>query len=119
MKILLSILLAAITLPVTGANAQTVATSPAVTVPVVPVAAPEREETTGTITDITPGRSIVLHTGTNAGEPVVFRFAPQVTYVDDDGKIVEAAGLRKNLRVRLSFIKVGGDNVIDKVTILQ
>ena len=119
MKILLSILLAAVAIAATGVNAQTGATSPAVTVPVIPVAPPEREETTGTITDITPGRSVVLHTGTNAGEPVVFRFAPQVTYVDDEGKIVEAAGLRKNLRVRLSFIKVSGDNVVDKVTILQ
>ena len=119
MKIRLSIFLAATSLALCDLNAQSVATSPAAVVPAIPAANAEREEATGTITDITPGRSIVLHTGTNAGEPVVFRFAPQVTYVDDDGKVVEAAGLRKNLRVRLSYVKTGGDNIIDKVTILQ
>ena len=81
--------------------------------------AAEREEATGTITDVTAERSLVLHTGTDAGEPVVFRFAPKVTYVDEDGRVIEAPGLRKNLRVRLSFVKTGGDNIIDKVTILQ
>ncbi len=91
------------------------------TIPAVPSVAPtaaQREEATGTITDFTPGKSLVLHTGVNAGEPVVFRFASEVTYVDNDGKIVEAAGLRKNLKVRVSYLKVGGDNVIDKVSIL-
>jgi len=85
----------------------------------VAVAAADREETTGTITDVTPERSLVLHTGMNAGEPLLFRFAPEVTYVDSDGKTVDAAGLRKNLRVRVSYLKAGGDNIIDKVTILQ
>jgi len=87
--------------------------------PAAAVAALAREEATGTITDITPGQSLVLHTGTNAGEPAVFRFAPEVAYVDSDGKRVEAAGLRKNLRVRVSYVKTGGDNIVDKVTILQ
>ena len=100
-------------------SAQTSAAAPIVTTPTARPTAPEREEATGTITDVTPERSLVLHTGTNAGEAVVFRFAPQVTYVDEDGKIVEAAGLRKNLRVRISYVKAGADNVIDKVTILQ
>jgi hypothetical protein len=100
-------------------NAQGSAGAPIVTTPTARPAAPEREEATGTITDVTPERSLVLHTGTNAGEPIVFRFAPQVTYVDEDGRVVEAAGLRKNLRVRVSYVKAGADNVIEKVTILQ
>lgn len=99
-------------------HAQTSSTAPAAS-PAVPVTAAVREEATGTITDVTAERSLVLHTGTDAGEPVVFRFAPKVTYVDEDGRVVEAPGLRKNLRVRLSFVKAGGDNIIDKVTILQ
>ena len=100
-------------------NAQGSAGAPIVTTPTARPTAAEREEATGTVTDVTPDRSLVLHTGTNAGEPVVFRFAPQVAYVDEDGKALEAAGLRKNLRVRVSFVKAGADNVIDKVTILQ
>ena len=93
--------------------------SPAATSPAAPATPGEREEAVGTITDITPERSLVLHTGTNAGESVVFRFASEVTYVDEDGKVVEAAGLRKNLRVRVSYLKQAGDNVVDKVTILE
>lgn len=118
MKIGILTLLAVASVFVSNANAQTSSTAPAASA-VVPATAAEREEATGTITDVTAERSLVLHTGTDAGEPVVFRFAPKVTYVDEDGRTVEAPGLRKNLRVRLSFIKAGGDNVIDKVTILQ
>ena len=102
-------------------NAQTrpVATAtPSPSASATPVTPAERKEAAGTISDVTPDRSLVLATDSDAGEPLVFRFATQVTYVDEDGKVIEAAGLRKNLRVRLSYVKAGGDNVIDKVTIL-
>ena len=118
MKKTLYALLCSTMLAAANLNAQTSPSAPAVTTPTATETA-EREEITGTITDVTPDRSLVLHTGTDAGEPVVFRFAPQVTYVDEDGKVVEAAGLRKNLRVRLSYLKTGGDNIIDKVTMLE
>lgn len=105
--------------PATHLNGQASGTGPSVTTPTARPAAAERDEAIGTITDVTPERSLVLHTGTSAGEPTVFRFAQQVTYVDEDGRVVEAAGLRKNLRVRISYVKAGADNVIEKVTILQ
>ena len=117
MKAALLTLLAISFVTLATSPAQTSAVSPRA--PAAPATPAEREETTGTITDITPERSLVLHTGTNAGESVVFRFASEVTYVDEDGKIVEAAGLRKNLRVRVSYLKQAGDNVVDKVTILE
>ena len=119
MKLTFVTLLGATLMALSHLDAQTSPAAPAATIPAVPVTAPEREEATGTISDVTAERSLVLHTGTNAGEPVVFRFAPKVTYVDDDGRIVEAAGLRKNLRVRLSYVKTGGVNIIDRVTILD
>ena len=118
MKTILFALLCSTVLASANLHAQTSPSAPAVTTPTARTTG-EREEVTGTITDVTPDRSLVLHTGTDAGEPVVFRFAPQVTYVDEDGRVVEAAGLRKNLRVRLSYVKAGPDNVIDKVTLLQ
>ena len=99
-------------------HAQTVSTVPPVKPPAVAPASVEREEVVGTITDVTPERALVLHTGTSAGEPLEFRFAQQVTYVDEDGRVIEAAGLRKNLRVRVAFVKSGADRVIEKVTIL-
>ena len=113
-------LLAITSLTLATVNAQTSSVAPpAATSPAAPATTAEREEAIGTITDLTPERSLVLHTGANAGESVMFLFAPEVTYVDEDGKVVEAAGLRKNLRVRVSYLKSGGDNVVDKVTILE
>ena len=73
-------------------------------------------ESTGTISQYTPGSALVLDTG--SGEPVQFKLSKNVTYADSDGKVIEAAGLSKNLRVRVHYIKVGGDNVVDKVTLL-
>lgn len=119
MKLALLTLFAGSLLVASNINAQTSATSPAPVVPTAPATAAEREETTGTITDVTPDRSLVLHTGTNAGEDRVFRFAPKVIYVDEDGRVVEAAGLRKNLRVRVSYVNSGADHIVDKVTILE
>jgi hypothetical protein len=72
-------------------------------------------ESTGTITEYTPGSALVLDTGT--GEPVQFKLSKNVIYADSDGKVIEAAGLRKNMKVRVHYIKVGGDNVVDKVTL--
>ena len=119
MKLLPVTLLGVALMALSHVHAQTSPATPAATIPNVPVTVAEREEATGTISDVTGERSLVLHTETNAGEPLVFRFAPKVTYVDDDGRIVEAAGLRKNLRVRLSYVKTGGENIIDRVTMLD
>jgi len=35
-----------------------------------------------------------------------------------DGKTIEAAGLTTNLKVRVHYTKIGGDNVADKVTLI-
>jgi hypothetical protein len=74
-------------------------------------------ESTGTVTEYTPDSSLVLDTGT--GEPVHFVFSKNVAYVGADGQPVQASGLRKNLRVRVHYLVVGGDKVIDKVTLTE
>jgi hypothetical protein len=74
-------------------------------------------ESTGTITEYTPGSGLVLDIGT--GEPVQFKLSGNVVYVDSDGTVLEAPGLSKNLRIRVYYIEVGGDNVVDKVTLLE
>ena len=79
----------------------------------------EHHDLSGTISDYTPERALVIDPGTKPSEPVHFRFAPKVTFVDTDGKTIEAAGLRKNLRVRVSYVKQGGDMVADKVTLME
>jgi len=74
-------------------------------------------ESTGTISEYTPDSELVLDIGT--GELVQFKLSQNVVYADSDGTILEAPGLSKNLRIRVYYIEVGGDNVVDKVTLLE
>ena len=75
------------------------------------------DESTGTIADYTPDSALVLDTG--SGEPVHYKFGKKVTYVDKDGQVIQASGLRKNLRVKVHYIKQGGDMIVDKVTLAE
>jgi len=77
--------------------------------------APELEST-GVIADYA-GNELVLDIGT--GEPVQFKLSENVVYVDSDGTVLEAPALSTNLRIRVDYIEVGGDNVVDKVTLLE
>jgi diphthamide biosynthesis methyltransferase len=72
-------------------------------------------ESTGTVTEYSPGASIVLNTGT--GEPTHYRFSKSVTYVTPEGKVIEASKVRKNSKVRVHYMKEGGDMVVDKVIV--
>jgi hypothetical protein len=72
-------------------------------------------ESTGTITDYTPGSSIVLSTGT--GEPVHYKFSKHVTYVTPDGKVIESSKIKKNSKVRVHYVKEGSDMLVDKVIV--
>jgi hypothetical protein len=72
-------------------------------------------ESTGTVTEYSPGASIVLSTGT--GEPVHYRFSKSVTYVTPEGKVIEASKVRKNSKVRVHYLKEGSDMVVDKVIV--
>lgn len=70
-------------------------------------------EMTGTIKECTPGSVLVLET-LAPSEPIQFKLGKNVTY----GKVIEAAGLTTNRKVRVHYTKVGGDNVADKVTLV-
>jgi len=74
-------------------------------------------ESTGTISEYTPGSELVLDIG--IGEPVQFQLSQNVVYVDPDGTVLEAPGLSTNERIRVYYIEEGGDNVVDKVTLLE
>src|SRR5438094_6085974 len=65
-------------------------------------------EMTGTIKEYTLGSTLVLET-LAPSEPVQFRLSKNVTYADTDGKTIEAAGLTNNQKVRVHYLKVGGD----------
>jgi hypothetical protein len=74
-------------------------------------------ESTGTISEYTPGAELVLDIGT--GEPVQFKLSQNVVYADSDGTVLEAPALSKNERIRVYYIEVGADNVVDQVTLLE
>jgi hypothetical protein len=74
-------------------------------------------ESTGTIMEYTPGSSLILDIGT--GELVQFQLSQHVVYADPDGTVLETPGLSTNLRIRVDYITVGADNVVDKVTLLE
>ena len=75
-------------------------------------------EMTGTIKDYSAGNTLVLDT-LPPNPPVQFKLARNVTYADTDGKPIEAAGLTTNRRVRVHYYKIGGDNVVDKISLIQ
>lgn len=74
-------------------------------------------EVSGTVKEYTPGSLLVLDT-LAPNEPVQFKLSKKVTYADTDGKPIEAAGLTMNQKVQVHYIKVGADNVADKVTLI-
>ena len=69
-------------------------------------------ESTGTVTDFTPGRALVLKT--EADQPVRYKFGKTVTYTTSDGKVIEASQIRKDSKVRVHYLKEGDDMVVDK-----
>jgi len=72
-------------------------------------------ETTGMVTDFTPGQSLFLKT--EADQPVRYKFGKTVTYVTTDGKVIEASKVKKNSNVRVHYIKDGDDMLVDKVIV--
>src|SRR5256885_15034416 len=113
MKLLLS-LVSATALLVVVAHGQTSSTT-TTTSGTTDTTATTTTETTGTVTEFSPGASLVLSTGT--GEPVHYRFSKNVTYVTPEGKVIEASKVRKNSKVRVHYMKEGVDMVVDKVIV--
>jgi hypothetical protein len=74
-------------------------------------------ESTGVVTQFTPGH--VLFLKTEAAEPVQYKFGKTVTYVTSDGQVIEASKIRKNSKVRVHYVKQGDDMLVDKVIVTQ
>jgi hypothetical protein len=74
-------------------------------------------EMTGTIKEYTAGVALVVET-LAPSEPVQFKLSKAVTFAGPDGKPIEAAGLTTNQKVRVHYVKVGGDNVADKISLM-
>ena len=109
MKIFLTTICAA-ALSIAVANAQTSSSTGTTT-------STTTTEATGTITDVTPGATLVLSTG--SGDPVTYKFGKNVSYVNANGKVIDVSKLRKNRKVRVHYVKEGNDMIVDKVTIVK
>jgi hypothetical protein len=70
-------------------------------------------ESLGTVTEFTPGDSLILKT--DAAEPMRYKFGKTVTYVTPDGKVIESSRIRKDSKVRVHWVKQGDDMLVDKV----
>ena len=114
MKLLLS-LVSATALLIAVAHAQTSSTTTSTTGAADTATTTTTTESTGTVTEFTPGASIVLSTGT--GEPVTYKFHKSVTYVTPEGKVIEASKVKKNAKVRVHYMKEGNDMLVDKVIV--
>ena len=74
-------------------------------------------ESTGVITEFTPGHQLFLKT--EADQPVRYKFGKTVTYVTSDGKVIEASKIKKDSKVRVHYLKEGDDMVVDKVIVTR
>lgn len=74
-------------------------------------------ESTGVVTEFTPGHQLFLKT--EADQPVRYKFGKTVTYVTSDGKVIEASTIKKDSKVRVHYLKDGDDMVVDKVIVTR
>jgi hypothetical protein len=113
MKRLISLVFASALLmaPAYGQTSGTTPTSTSDTGAVTPTTT--TNEARGTITEYSPGVSLVLNTG--AGEPLRFRFGKTVTYINDEGRSIEPGRIKKNFIARVYYTKEGNDMIINKL----
>ena len=74
-------------------------------------------ESTGVVTEFTPGQTLWLKT--EAAQPVRYKFGKTVTYVTSDGKVIEASKIRKDSKVQLHYVKQGDDMLVEKVIVTE
>jgi len=114
MKALLAVLCAT-AFAISVSHAQTSSTTTTTTAGGTTESTTTTTDAAGTITEFTPGSSIVLNTG--AGEPTHYRFSKTVTYVTPSGRVIEASKIRTNSRVHVHYLKEGNDMIVDRVIV--
>jgi hypothetical protein len=77
-------------------------------------------EETGTVTEYTPGRAIVL---SETSGPVRYRFGKTVTYVTRSGRVLDENTVRTRVKVgvpvRVHYAGTGENKVVDRVILEQ
>lgn len=114
MKQLLTLICGAI-LIVASAQAQTSTSSSTTSSTTNDTTTASTANSSGTVTDYTPGAVIVLDPGT--GKPVHFVIGKKVRVIGPDGKVLTEADVKKNARVRLHLVAEGDNTVVDKIDV--
>ena len=70
-------------------------------------------ESFGTVTEFTPGDSLILKT--EAATPMRYKFGKTVEFVNAHGKVIESSKITRDSKVRVHFVKQGDDMLVDKV----
>ena len=74
-------------------------------------------ESSGVVTEFTPGTVFVLKT--EAAEPVHYKFAKTVTYVTADGHVIEASRIKKDSKVHVHYVRDNDDMLVDRIVVDQ
>ena len=74
-------------------------------------------ESSGVVTEFTPGTVFVLKT--EAAEPVHYKFAKTVTYVTADGHVIEASRIKKDSKVHVHYVRDNDGMLVDRVVVDQ
>ena len=69
----------------------------------------------GTVTDYTPGAAITIDPGT--GKPVHFIIGQKVQVLGPDGNVLADTDLKKNSKVQLHLVQQGDRTVVDKINV--
>jgi hypothetical protein len=72
-------------------------------------------DSSGTVTDYTPGAAITLDPGT--GRPVHFILGKKVQVLGPDGKVLAETDVKKNAKVHVRLIQDGDRTVVDKINL--
>jgi hypothetical protein len=72
-------------------------------------------DSSGTVTDYTPGAAITLDPGT--GKPVHFILGKKVQVLGPDGKVLAETDVKKNAKVHVRLIQEGDRTVVDKINL--
>src|SRR5260370_33967961 len=70
-------------------------------------------ESFGTVTEFTPGDSLILKT--EASEPVHYKFGKTVEFVNAHAKVIETSKITRDSQVRVHFVKQGDHMLVDHV----
>ena len=73
----------------------------------------------GYVNEFTPGKSIKVTRSGVGTQPVVYRLAPNVRYVDDAGRPIHPNDIQAGSRVRLDMTGRGPGLTVDRVVVIQ